>query len=74
VVDYQFFFRSGTSSALKDFVRKCMLFDRFLRPTATSLLNHPFITGLAMENVLDDTNEINDGLSSELDYSSSGLD
>jgi len=51
-----------------------MLFDRFLRPTATSLLNHPFITGLAMENVLDDTNEINDGLSSELDYSSSGLD
>jgi calcium/calmodulin-dependent protein kinase I len=37
-------FRKGTSYALRDFVKKCMLFDRAQRPTAAKLLEHPFIT------------------------------
>lgn len=45
------FFRSGVSPALKDFVRKCMAFDRFLRPSASELLEHPFITGSSMKDI-----------------------
>lgn len=69
------FFRSTSSPALKDFVRKCMLFDRFARPTASELLEHPFITGTHMENVLDNTNEADEDLFlSSDDQGSSGLD
>lgn len=44
------FFRRGTSSALKDFVTKCMSLDRFVRPSASELLKHPFITGSSAGN------------------------
>jgi calcium/calmodulin-dependent protein kinase I len=37
-------FRKGTSLALRDFVKRCMSFDRAKRPTAAKLLEHSFIT------------------------------
>ncbi|KAM0672589.1 hypothetical protein OCOL_000320 [Ordospora colligata] len=63
------FFKQSSSFALKDFVRKCMSFDRFSRPSAAELLEHPFILGQPM--TVQDEDDVN--LSDEF-LSSSGYD
>lgn len=63
-------FRPGASPALKDFVRKCMNFDRFARPSASTLLEHPFITGAPMKMTEEDMGEMSEGFSSSSGYSS----
>lgn len=42
--NHQFFFTKKASSKLIHFVKSCMNIDPHKRPTASELLNHPFIT------------------------------
>ncbi|CAD26209.1 CALMODULIN-DEPENDENT PROTEIN KINASE [Encephalitozoon cuniculi GB-M1] len=63
-------FKPHASPALRDFVRKCMNFDRFARPNASSLLEHPFITGAPMKVTEEEINEMSEDFSSSSGYSS----
>jgi len=64
------FFRQSSSFALKDFVRKCMSFDRFSRPSAVELLEHPFVLGQAMAVQDEDDVNLSDDFLSSSGYSS----
>ncbi|WEL38214.1 kinase domain-containing protein [Encephalitozoon hellem] len=63
-------FKPNASPALRDFVKKCMNFDRFARPNASDLLEHPFITGVPMKVTSEDLNEMSEEFSSTSEYSS----
>ncbi|KAM0680746.1 Calcium/calmodulin-dependent protein kinase type I [Glugoides intestinalis] len=58
--NHKFIFTKHTSTALKDFVKKCMHVDPESRPTAHELLMHPFITGKSISIEMDTTDEIDD--------------
>lgn len=62
-------FKPNTSPALRNFVRKCMDFDRFARPSASELLEHPFITGVPMKVTEEEINEMSEEFSSSSEYS-----
>jgi calcium/calmodulin-dependent protein kinase I len=62
--NHAFYFKSGTSLELRDFVKKCMEIEPSDRLSAVELLKHPFIMGEKLE-VPRSAIETDDGLEEE---------